>query len=400
MSVEPRVLVFSSLFPNPADPAAGVFIRERMFRVAEHLPIVVVSPKPWFPGEALIRLFRPRFRPRAPRFEIQQGIEVYAPRFLSFPGFFKTWDSLFMALGSYATLRKLKRRFGFNLIDAHFCYPDGHAASMLGRWFKVPVSITLRGSESTYAKTPAFKQRMVAAMNTAKRVFSVSESLRRLAMSIGVDPRKAVTIGNAVDSAKFQPMDRAEARSRLGLSADAPVIVSVGWLVERKGFHRVIECLPLLVRHHPDLRYLVVGGASAAGSMEPELRRQVVDLGLEDIVRFLGPQPQDELKWLLSAADVFVLATRREGWANVFLEAMACGLPVVTTDVDGNPEVVCRPELGEIVPFGDKEALTGAIARSLARTWDRAEIRRYALENSWDRRIATLCGELRAMLGH
>jgi glycosyltransferase involved in cell wall biosynthesis len=99
----------------------------------------------------------------------------------------------------------------------------------------------------------------------------------------------------------------------------------------------------------------------------------------------------DELKWPLSAADLFVLATRREGWANVFLEAMACGLPVVTTDVDGNPEVVCKPELGETVPFGDAPALQAAIARSLEKTWDNAAIRRYAEENSWDNRIATLC---------
>lgn len=386
----PRILVYSSLFPFPNDPTAGVFIRERMFRVGQHLPIVVVSPKAWSPFDVLIRRFRPRFRPVAPRVEIQQGFTVYAPRFISLPGLFKAWDSTFMALGSYPTLRRLKREFGFEHIDAHFGYPDGHAASLLARWFKVPLSITLRGSEKTYAETPAFRKRIVAGLHQAARVIGVSDSLRRLAVNLDIPEAKTLAIGNAVDCQRFQPMDRAEARQRFGLDATDPVLISVGWLIERKGFHRVIEVLPELVKHHPRLRYLIVGGATGADNMEAQLRQQVADLGLQDHVYFLGSMKPDDLKWPLSAADVFVLATRREGWANVFLEAMACGLPVVTTDVDGNPEVVCKPELGSIVPFGDGSALARDLQDSMSRPWDRQAIRAYAEENSWDNRIARL----------
>lgn len=398
MPAQPRLVVFSSLFPSPTDPTAGVFIRERMFRVAKHIPMVVVSPKAWFPGESFVRLFRPRFRPQAPRYEIQQGIKVYAPRFLSVPGLFKPLDSLFMAIGSYTTLRRLRRDFGFNLIDAHFGYPDGHAASLLGKWLGVPVSITLRGSERTYVEQPPFRHRIVASLRAARRVFTVSESLRRLAIGLGVPAEKVRAIGNAVDSGIFQPMDRQAARQRFGLHADEPVIITVGWLVERKGFHRVIACLPDLISKHPRLRYLIVGGASAAGSIEAELRQQVAALGLEQHVRFIGMMPADELKWPLSASDVFVLATRREGWANVLLEAMACGLPVVATDVDGNPEVVCRPELGELVPFGDHVALRDALDHALAADWDRYAIRAHAMEHSWDNRVAVLREEFQSMV--
>ena len=398
MSLEPRILVYSSLFPSPADPAAGVFIRERMFRVAKHAPMVVVSPKAWFPGEGLIRLFRPRFRPLAPRFEVQQGVHVHAPRFLSIPGLFKSFDSLFMALGSYATLRRLRREFGFNLIDAHFGYPDGHAASLLGRWMDLPVSITLRGSERTYIQHSPFRRRIAAALHSAKRVFTVSESLRRIAVNLGIPEEKTRAIGNAVDSERFKPEDRRIARQRFGLDPDDQVIITVGWLVERKGFHRVIACLPELIVKYPRLRYLVVGGASSTGSIEEELRRQVATLDLGDHVRFLGMMPADELKWPLSAADVFALATRREGWANVLLEAMACGLPVVATNVDGNPEVVCRPELGALVPFGDHAALRDALERALDGNWDKSAIRAYAVKQSWENRVAVLCGEFHAMV--
>ena len=133
----PRLVVFSTLFPHSGQPHAGVFIRERMFRVGRVLPIVVVAPVPWFPFQGVIRLFRPHFRPPAPYHEVQQGYDVYHPRFFSIPGFFKAWDGLLMALGSFRLLLRLQRKQGFDIIDAHFAYPDGYAATLLGSWFKV-----------------------------------------------------------------------------------------------------------------------------------------------------------------------------------------------------------------------------------------------------------------------
>jgi glycosyltransferase involved in cell wall biosynthesis len=131
--------------------------------------------------------------------------------------------------------------------------------------------------------------------------------------------------------------------------------------------------------------------------MTDELKRQVAAAGLQEAVRFLGTLPPEKLREPLSAADVFVLATRNEGWANVFLEAMACGLPVVTTDVGGNAEVVCRADLGTVVPFGDAGRLQGAISDALQRVWDTAAIRRHAEANTWDRRVEELVGAFRVL---
>jgi glycosyltransferase involved in cell wall biosynthesis len=120
-------------------------------------------------------------------------------------------------------------------------------------------------------------------------------------------------------------------------------------------------------------------------------------LGLQARVHLLGPVAADQLHRVLSAADVFVLATRYEGWANVFLEAMACGLPVVTTNVGGNPEVVCRPELGRLVPFGDSSALQSALLEALQAPWDRGHIEAHAHANTWDQRVDVLEAEFRAL---
>lgn len=386
----PHIVVLSSLFPSARQPGAGLFIRERMFRVGRELPLAVVSPVPWFPLQGLVRRWRPGFRAGAPAHECQQGVDVWFPRFFSVPGLLKGLDGLFMALGAWPRLRRLKREGRLDVIDAHFAYPDGYAAALLGRWLSVPVTITLRGTEMPHSKNPALRPRLVRTLEAAAQVFSVSDSLRRLAIGLGAATEKIEVVGNGVDIARFHPVERDEARRKYGLPVDARVLVSVGALVERKGMHRVIDCLPALIERHPGLHYLIVGGASPEGDNRAELAAQVARLGLADRVRFSGALPPDELKWALSAADVFVLATRNEGWANVFLEAMACGLPVVTTDVGGNAEVVCRDELGSIVPFGDAAALQQALDNALSRDWDRAAILEYARANLWDTRIAQL----------
>ena len=391
--MKPHLVVFSTLFPHAGAPNAGPFIRERMFRVGETLPITVVSPQPWFPGQALLRRWKPHFRPDTTPRESQQGIEVLHPTFFSVPGAFKQLDGLFMALGSYFTLKKLRRAGKLDILDAHFAYPDGYAATLLGRWLDVPVTITLRGTEVPHSKNAKLRPLLVRALARATRVFSVSDSLRRHAIDLGIPGDKIRVVGNGVDNDKFHPVARSEARAQLGIAVDVPVLISVGGLVERKGFHRVIECLPELKLRFPGLVYLIVGGAGAEGDMRAQLEQQVAALGLHETVRFLGIIPAASLKWPLSAADVFVLSTRNEGWANVFLEAMACGLPVISTDVGGNAEVVCRDELGMIVPFGDHAALSTALMAALAKDWDRPAILAYARDNDWQKRMAVLVEE-------
>ncbi len=388
---QPHIVVLSSLFPSQIQPGAGLFVRERMFRVGKHLPLAVVAPTPWFPLQGLLRRIKPNFRPGAPAYENQSGIDVWYPRFFSVPSLFKRLDGLMMALSALPRLRRLKREGRLNIIDAHFAYPDGYAASLLSGWLRVPFTITLRGTETRHMQDDRISKMLLRAIEQATQVFSVSQSLRKLVVGHGATAAKIEVVGNGVDAVRFSPRDRATCRAALGLSASAHILVSVGGLVPRKGFHRVIEVLPQLQESFPDLVFLIVGGGSTEGNNRADLEQQVKQLKLEDCVKFFGPRPPDELPAILSAADVFVLATSNEGWANVFLEAMACGLPVVTTDVGGNQEVVCDESLGLVVPFGDAAALAKAIKDSLQRSWDGTHIRRYAENNSWDERVKRLC---------
>ena len=393
----PAVLVWSSLFPSAAQPQAGIFIRERMFRVGKHLPLTVISPQPWFPLQGLIRRFRPHFRPHAPRREQQMGIDILRPRFLSVPGLFKQFDGFMMALGALPTVRRMVKAGRVDVIDAHFAYPDGYAAAKVGQWLGQPVTITLRGTEVRHATDPALRPRVLKALRQASKVFSVSSSLRKLAVELGIDGAKVRVVGNGVDSGRFSVMDKVAARASLELPSDAKVLITVGGLVERKGFHRVIACLPELLKIYPELHYVAVGSTGPEGDYTREIKALVGQLGVQSRVHVLGALPPEEVCIALSAADVSVLATRNEGWANVLLEAMACGLPVVATDVGGNAEVINHPSLGRVVPFGDHAALRDALAEALALSWDRHAIRRYAEENDWQLRVDVLLEEFRRL---
>lgn len=387
---EPRLIVYSSLFPSDAAPTAGTFIRERMFRVARRVPVVVIAPQAWSPFDPLIRRFRPGFRPMAARRERMDGIDVHRPRWLSLPGIGKRFDGWLMALCTEACVRRVHRDFRATVIDAHFLYPDGWAATRIAQRLGLPATITIRGSKDEWLIGTPREAGLRQAMARATKLFAVSQALaRNVAHALGVAPSRVEVIGNGVDVERFAPVDRTEARRRLGLAPDAPVLIGVGNLIPGKGFQRVIALLPRLRERHPGLVYLIVGGGDLRAALEAQAR----ECGVADAVRFCGRQPQDELRWFYGAADVFVLATEFEGWANVFLEAMARGLSVVTTRVGSNAEVVSEPATGALVDWWDGDAFAEAIDRALVRDWDRRGIIAYARSNAWDERVERLVAE-------
>lgn len=385
-----KILVVTSVFPNLKQPGLGVFVKERMFNVSRHSEIKVVAPVPWFP---FIGLIKKGYRPRVDHLEIQDGIEVYHPRFFNFPGFLKSLDGFFFFLSIAYTVWKLRRRFDFDVIDAHFAYPDGLGAVLLGRLFKRPVTVTVRGTIGKLSRYPLRRMQIRYALKKAARVFSVCEDLKETATGLGIPGSKITVIENGVDIEKFRPVDKLEARRVLGLPPDKKIVISIGGLVERKGFHRVLSVLPEIKKAVPDVMYLIVGGASVEGDYEHALRKMVRGLNLEEDVVFAGPRPHDELYRWLSASDLFCLATSNEGWANVFLEAFACGLPVVTTRVGGNFEVVSSDNYGLLFDLGDENGMKEAVIKALKKEWDTKMIINYARENAWDGKVKKLCRE-------
>jgi teichuronic acid biosynthesis glycosyltransferase TuaC len=377
-----RVLVLSSVFPNAANPTYGVFVRERVRHLAECCEAVVVAPVPWFP---LNRRIRGTERDAVPRVERDGRLTVYHPRFLCVPGVGKSLDGLFYFLGLRPFIARLRRQFAFDLIDAHFTYPDGVAGALLGRSVGCPVVLTVRGSHDIrHAGYRLRRPQIRFALRAADRVIAVSASLGRFVESLGVAADRMRVIPNGVDPARFTPTDRAAARTALGLPPDRRILLAVGSLVEGKGHHRVLEALPALVAERPDILYVVVGGAPSDGYRR-QLEAFVDRHGLRDHARIVGPRPHHEVPRWMAAADLFCLATKSEGWCNAITEALACGLPVVTTRVGGNEEIVRDGRDGLLVPFWDAQAFRTAVGAALDRPWDRAEISARIRAAGWRR---------------
>jgi glycosyltransferase involved in cell wall biosynthesis len=390
-----RVLVLSSVFPNPKQPTLGVFVKERVRRIARHCELRVVAAVSWFPLNRLIR------GPRCtgiPFREEQEGLCVYHPPFLCMPRYFKWSDGVLYACSLVPFLVRLRKDFPFELIDAHFAYPDGMAGVLLARLFDCPVTVTLRGTIVPLSSFPVRRREIAWTLNEATRVFAVSHSLKDVAVSLRVPPEKIRVIPNGIDPEAFRPWGQEDARRRLGLPLDRRILLSVGSLSPRKGHHRVLESLRRVIAERPDLFYVVVGGPGVEGDTGPLLRRLIRELRLGGQVRLVGERPHEEIPDWLAAADLFCLATSNEGRPNVILEALACGLPVVTTRVGGNSEVVEEGVNGLLVEFGDREGLARALLRGLVHPWDREAIAEKARARSWDETAAEVLEEFRQLL--
>jgi glycosyltransferase involved in cell wall biosynthesis len=376
-----RVLSLSCVYPNPSDPGLGLFVRSRLEQVAKLADVKVIAPV------AVLDYSRTKDRwigsRGIPKSAPDQRPEVIYPRWL-YPPYGGAANSVLLFLQLLGGIRKLRRTFPFEVIDAHFAHPDGTAAALLAACIGCPFTITLRGNETMHAQYPFRMRLMRWALKRAARVIAVSERLRQFAISMGVDPQRAVTIPNGINSSLFYPRDRTESRIRHGIPANRTVVLSTGALIERKGHHRTVQALGNLRGKGIDAELLIAGSAGREGIYEEQIRRTTRETGMEDRVRFVGQVTPETLAELMSAADVFCLASTREGWPNVVHEAMACGAPIVATDVGGVPDMVPSREYGFVVQAGNAAALEEALERAIGNKWDRAKISQWAHSRSWE----------------
>lgn len=372
-----RILLFSTLFPNAAAPTHGVFVENRLRAYHEKYDadVRVVAPVPWFPFQQGVFGHYAKFA-RAPREETRDGVAVYHPRYALAPkiGMKDAPDAL--ARCFRRTLAELREEgWTPDLIDAHYLYPDGVAAATVAQEFEIPFALTARGTDVNLIPTyDEPRGRILDAATKADAIITVADALKARLAELGAPAGKITTLRNGVDLNVFRPLRRERIRQAMDVSG--PVIASVGHLIERKGHHLVIDALA----HIPDATLLIVGD----GEEHSALRRQAKQLGLSDRVRFCGAVPHEDMIGVYNAADVLVLASSREGWPNVLLEAMACGTPCVATNVWGNGEVISSPAAGSLAQDRSAEAIAEATNKLLAAPPDRSAVRAHAQAHSWE----------------
>ena len=379
-----RLLTFSTLYPSAVNPTHGIFVETRLRQLlaSGEVESRVIAPVPWFPSRR--RLFgRYATYCAIPKHEVRHRIDIAHPRYLLLPKIGMTSAPFMLACAAIGAARRLvDTGYDFDLIDAHYFYPDGIAAISLGRAFGKPVVITGRGSDINLIPRHSLPRRMIlSASRDCAALITVSSSLKEKLVSLGVESDKITVLRNGVDLTFFQPEEREGARAKAAMSRFT--LLSVGNLVGLKGHHLVISALVEL----PDVDLILAG----AGPEEAGLRRLAQQLGVADRVRFVGSVAQERLRTLYSGADALVLASSREGWPNVLLESMACGTPVVATRVGGIPEVVAAAEAGILMDERNAASVAKAIHQLRTGSVDRAATRRYAERFSWD---ATTRGQL------
>lgn len=384
MTAPIRLLVFSSLYPNAEQPRHGVFVEERLRHLVAtgRVTAIVVAPVPWFPFKNT-RFGSYAAYARVPAREQRHGIDILHPRYPVIPKFGMNVAPVLMLRALLPVVRRmLHNEPDFDLIDAHYLYPDGVVAAEIGRRLNVPVVLTARGSDVNVITGFAQPRcRILQSIASASAVIAVSSALRARLVELGTDPAKLHVLRNGIDLGRFAPQDRESIRQRLGLAG--PVWLTVGNLIELKGVHLVIEALARVA----DATLLVVGDGPEAAN----LRRLAEALGVAARVRFLGTLPHDALPSYYNATDVLMQASSREGMPNVVLEALACGTPVLAAPFAGVEELLAAPEAGHVARERSVDALVGAWQAMSGDMPSRVATRQYAERFGWESVVAAQC---------
>jgi teichuronic acid biosynthesis glycosyltransferase TuaC len=374
-----RILSIATLFPNPVRPGFGIFVGNQMRAVVQRgdVDLTMISPigmPPW-----PLSLKEPYAKLRAiPELAEAAGMPVHYPRFTLIPKLGGDSNPSRIARAVLPLARRMHAEQPFDLVDAQFFFPDGPAAAIVARDLGLPLTIKSRGADIHYwgSRTKAQGQ-IVAAARQAAGLLAVSKALREDMIALGMPGERITVHYTGLDRERFYPTDRRTARARvaaLGIPASGSLLVTPGSLIPRKSQRLVIEALAAL----PDTRLALAG----AGEDEASLKAQAKALGLSERVHFLGQVGHDVLPTLMSAADVVVLPSSSEGLANVWIEALGCGTPIVIPDIGGASEIVHDHSAGRIAAR-DPQAIAAAVADLIADPPSQADVAANVAGFSW-----------------
>jgi len=349
--------------------------------------VIAVAPVPYFPS--WIKKGRWRAESLIPDWEQVGEIEVYHPRYLLLPKISMPLHALLMFSGCARRVAALNKQKKIDCIDAHFVYPDGMAAVLLGKVLDVPVTVSARGTDLTLYPSYRLIRPMIRwTLEHADGVIAVSSSLKEAIVALGTKGDRVRVVPNGIDPSRFERVPRSEARAQLKLSVNESLLVSAGALVPVKDHVLLIRAFARIAEVHPKLQLFILG----EGPLRGELERLVRELRLGDRVHLVGKRPNEELRLWFSAAETSCLTSTREGWPNVVTESLACGTPVVATRVGGIPEILDSPELGVLVEQ-TAEGVASGIEEVLSRKWNHEEISRRIRGRTWEN-VATECEEV------
>lgn len=386
MTAPRRLLSIATLYPNAHAPQFGTFVARSLEALAARgdWAVTVINPI----GIPPLAIGRYRALAKSAVDGVEKGVEVYRPSFMLVPRLGARINPSMIARSVLPLARRLHEERPFDLVDAQFFYPDGPAAAWIARQLGLPYAIKARGSDITFwgAKTYAREQMLDAAAG-ARGLLAVSRALKEDMVALGMPESRIAVHYTGLDRNRFRPLAHSGLRTKLGASLGVPlgekenIVATVGALIARKGQDLVIGAVASI----PGTRLLLVG----KGADEKYLRGLARDLRVEDRVHFLGSLDHDTLPVVLSAADAMALPSKKEGLANAWVEALACGTPIVISDAGGARELVTGPEAGYVVAR-DIEAIAGALRKIFAAPRTRERVAETVERFAWPAHAAQL----------
>jgi len=357
-----RIAVVTRYFPSSGEPWAGRSLYEPLRILARSAEVRVFYPNADYPG-----FLRPRSRMygQLDRSFSPPGVNVSYFNYSALPLLSRPLNGWMAA----RTLLPHVRNFAPDLIFGCFLYPESFAALKIGRALAVPVVVNSIGSDINRVGDPISALHTRTVLRGADFVVTVSDDLRRKAVAMGALAGRTRTILNGCDLTVFHVMDRLAARKRLRIDPTAEAVIYIGRVDVKKGLRELVKAAAALHHQRPNLRVYMVGEGP-----DRQMIQNAIDANdAAGYVKALPGCPFDEVAVWMAAADVVTLPSYMEGCPNVILEALACGRPVVATNVGGIPEIMSG-ECGQLVPPREPAALEQALASVLDRTWDSAAI--------------------------
>lgn len=368
-----RIALVTPMLPVPHDQTRGRYIHETarslsrlatvkvFFQQARYPKLPFVAPRSFIDGNV------------GPDYRID-GIDVETFTYPVFP-------LISRAINGHVSSHLLTPRvaaFKPDVVLAYWVYPDGYAALRTARKLHVPCIVGALGSDIHVRSgiNDRMTRQTVAGINA---LLTVSEAMRQTAIrEFGAAPDHVHTIVNGFNTSVFHPRDQAAIRQRLGLPQDEQMIIYVGRFVEAKGMRELIQAFQAMAQKNSKLSLALIGD----GVMKEELTALIEQAGLKSRVRMPGGQPPDQVAEWISASDVLTLPSWSEGYPNVVVEGLACGRPVVATDVGGTREIL-NERNGILIQPRQAEVLQQALEKALSANWDRAAIAK-AMQRTWD----------------
>lgn len=383
-----KILVITSLFPNTMEPEKGMYNKQQILELSKLCELKVVAPVPWSPNINIRQQWN--LFSRVSQKGSIDGVEVFHPRYFITPKIGRSFYAFLFYISLYRNIKVIYKFFKFDLIYAPWVYPDGVGSYYIAKKINIPIVTGVLGSDVNVYANYFFRKKIIAdALKNSQLVIAVSSALKDKVLSLGVSQDKVKVILNGINSNLFKPCDQEEIKNKLNLSKEKKYILFIGNLYAIKGVEFLIESFKNISFNNKNIELLIIGD----GDLKEQLIRKVNYLEIRDKVSFLGRKPHNELPDWINCCDVFCLPSIHEGCPNVVLESLACGKPVVASNVGGIPELITSDEYGFLVASGNCKELTAAIQIALEKKWNPELLRKKVADFTWENNAKVLYQE-------